>query len=577
LENFVAKQYRIAYIVYRIAWRCIGVVLCISSRAVGQTGGESRKMIFTLQRYIFREAFKVFVLAAVALTLIMSLGSIVRPVQEYGVGPRQALHLISYFLPIGLTFVLPVAALFATALIYGRLASDNELDACRASGISLLTLIYPGLALGIMVAIANLILSFYVVPAFVRRAERALKADAKQILFRNIQRRGYYKLPPDERYLIYADQANLQDNTLSGVVVTEVKSYGIKQITAAESAKVSFNPHERFNEVRVTARNTYQVGSEDEGGVFFEWGSFTAEFGSMLGDSIKFNKIDEMKRIRTDLTRFYPIDKLARDIHAQFTTELLAQDIATKIAGDPNNFYTLHSGEKFVEFTASGVAPREESVELSGEVVVIESDAISRQRLCTLRCERAVLRIEGNKMAPTLTMDIYNARVEGTGYLRMRHIIRGLIQPKAVETITTEFKTEKGSLKAEKLASALPALQKGASPELKDLQNKLESKIRGTLARIKAEIHSRLVFGTGCVSMILIGIGLGIIKKGGHLLSAFGASCVPAAVLIVCIMMGKNITKNLGSQSIPGIALMWGGLVLLSLLAVVIYHRLLKN
>ncbi|MHC4633137.1 MAG: LptF/LptG family permease, partial [Planctomycetota bacterium] len=279
-------------------------------------------MIFTLQRYIFREAFKVFVLAAVALTLIMSLGSIVRPVQEYGVGPRQALHLISYFLPIGLTFVLPVAALFATALIYGRLASDNELDACRASGISLLTLIYPGLALGIMVAIANLILSFYVVPAFVRRAERALKADAKQILFRNIQRRGYYKLPPDERYLIYADQANLQDNTLSGVVVTEVKSYGIKQITAAESAKVSFNPHERFNEVRVTARNTYQVGSEDEGGVFFEWGSFTAEFGSMLGDSIKFNKIDEMKRIRTDLTRFYPIDKLARDIHAQFFTEL---------------------------------------------------------------------------------------------------------------------------------------------------------------------------------------------------------------------------------------------------------------
>jgi hypothetical protein len=155
-------------------------------------------------------------------------------------------------------------------------------------------------------------------------------------------------------------------------------------------------------------------------------------------------------------------------------------------------------------------------------------------------------------------MDIYNARVEGTGYLRMRHIIRGLIQPKAVETITTEFKTEKGSLKAEKLTSALPALQKGASPELKDLQNKLESMIRGTLARIKAEIHSRLVFGTGCVSMILIGIGLGIIKKG-------------------CIMMGKNITKNLGSQSIPGIALMWGGLVLLSLLAVVIYHRLLKN
>ena len=77
--------------------------------------------------------------------------------------------------------------------------------------------------------------------------------------------------------------------------------------------------------------------------------------------------------------------------------------------------------------------------------------------------------------------------------------------------------------------------------------------------------------------MIMIGIGLGIIKRGGHLLSAFGASCVPAAVLVVCLMSGKHITENLGSQGVSGIALMWGGLAFLSLLAVVIYGWLLKN
>ena len=77
--------------------------------------------------------------------------------------------------------------------------------------------------------------------------------------------------------------------------------------------------------------------------------------------------------------------------------------------------------------------------------------------------------------------------------------------------------------------------------------------------------------------MIMIGIGLGIIKKGGHLLSAFGASCVPAAVLIVCIMSGKQMTENLGSQNVSGVSLMWGGLASLSLLAVVIYGWLSKN
>jgi lipopolysaccharide export system permease protein len=71
----------------------------------------------------------------VALTLIVSLGGILRPVQEFGVAPRQVVDILSYFMPISLTFVLPVAALFAAALAYGRFASDNELDACRASGV----------------------------------------------------------------------------------------------------------------------------------------------------------------------------------------------------------------------------------------------------------------------------------------------------------------------------------------------------------------------------------------------------------------------------------------------------------
>ena len=534
-------------------------------------------MVFTLHRYIFRELLRVFVLTVVALTLIMSLGSILRPVQEYGVGPWQVIHLMGYFLPITLTFVLPMAALFAGALVYGRLTSDNELDACRASGISLLTLVYPGLALAITVAIANLLLSFHVMPAFIHLAEKSFKANAKQILFRNIQRKRYYKLPPDGRYLIYADQTSPQNDALSGVVIIEVKHNEIKKIITAEGAKVTFKLADKFNEVQIIAYRANQMGAEDEGGA--EWLSLITEFGSLLGDDIKFKKIGEMKRIEADLMQFYPIDKLARDTYAQLTTELLAQDIKTRIADGTNSFYNLLGEPNSVKFTARQCSVRdEEEIELSDDVVVIEYDTDSKRPLRTLRCARASLHIEGNKLAPTLTMDIYNARIEGSEELRMRHIVRGLVLPPAVETISNEFKTEKNgslSLRVEKLASELTGLQ--PSLQLTQLKNNLRRKIRKTLVQIKAETHSRLVFGIGCVSMIMIGIGLGIIKKGGHLLGAFGASCVPATVLIVCIMSGKHITENLGAQNISGIALMWGGLVFLSLLAVVIYSRLLKN
>ncbi len=540
-------------------------------------------MVFTLQRYIFREVFKVFVLATVALTLMLSLGSVLQPIQQYGAGSRQVLHLMGYFLPITLTFVLPMAALFAASLIYGRFAADNELDACRASGISLWVLVYPGLVLAIIVAIANLLLSFYVMPAFVLRAEKSLRADAKQILFRNIQRKGYYKLPPDERYRIYADVADLKSDMLLGVVVVELKNYEIRKIITADSAKVHFSPHEGFNEVQIMAHNTYQMSSEDESGFFVDSMLLTTEFGSLLGDDIKFKKIDEMKKIKLDMMRFYPVAKLARQTYAQFTAELLAQDITEtmnsrpKTADGVGGFYKLHSDRSFVEFTASGCTVKDErKIELAGNVIVTESDAVSRQPLRTFQCARAVLYIEGDELAPTLTMELYNAtwrRQDGLQVLTQRHVIRGLILP---ETVTGRFKTA-DVLKAVGADSIASALHNGPSSELSILEDKLQSKIQRTLVEIKAEMQSRLVFGIGCISLIMIGIGLGIIKKGGHLLGAFGVSSLPAAVLVVCIMMGKNITKNPGVQMCSGVVLMWAGLVFLSLLAVVMYRRLLRN
>lgn len=547
-------------------------------------------MIFTLHRYIFRELIKVFIPSAVALTLMMSLGSVLRPIQEYGVGPRQVVHLMGYFLPITLTFVLPMAALFAATLVYGRFACDNELDACKAGGISLLTLIYPGMALAIVVAIANLILSFHVMPAFVQRAEKSLKADAKQVLFRNIQRSGYYKIPPDGRYRIYADMANQQNNTLSGVIVTEAKGSKIEKIISAERAEVKFDPHERFSEVRITAYNTYQMGLKDESPFSAEWVPLTIPFPALLSDNIGFKNIDEIKKIRLDLMRFDPIAKLARDTYAQFTTELLAEDIAKKIsigsegnspssetAEDANSFYRLHSSQELVEFTAGKCSVQgEDQVQLSGKVVVTEYDVFSKKVLRTLRCTKASLHIEGDKFAPTLTMDLHNPTwhtPDGLEGLAQRVIIRGLVLPKAVtdKFVTTDI------LETVSPASINAALPKGPSVILKSLQNRLQKEIQQTLANIRAELHSRLVFGIGCMSLMMIGIGLGIILKGGHLLSAFGASSVPAAVLIVCIMMGKNITRNPNTKLSFGIVLMWASLVLLSVLAVLMYRKLLKN
>lgn len=534
-------------------------------------------MVFTLHRYLFRELFRIFLLASIALTLILSLGSILRPVQEYGIGPGQVLFLMGYFLPITLTFVLPMAALFAGALVYGRFTSDNELDACRASGISILTMVYPGLILAIIVAVVNLLLSFHVMPAFVHLAEKSFKDDVKQILFRNIRRNKYYTLPTtsDTQYLIYADQTHEQYDALSGVIAVEMKKGEIGKITTSKGAKIGVELRDRFNVVQITAFDAYQMDEEAEGGA--KELHLTKEFGALLGDDIKFKKIEEMKKIQADLMHFNPIYQLARDTYAQLITELLARDIKTGMANNTDKYYHLLGKSNSYKFTAGQCNLGDvEEIELTEDVVVIEYDTDSKQPLQTLNCVSASLYIEGDKLDPTLTMDIYKAKVEGLEGIKMRHTISGLLIPQTVQNIANKFRTENEPfLIPEKLISPLTGMEQ--SSKLSKLRIQLNRKIRKTIVQIKAEKHSRLVFGIGCVPMIMIGIGLGIIKKGGHLLSAFGASCVPAAVLIVCIMSGKQITENLSSQDFSGVSLMWGGLATLSLLAIVIYGWLAKH
>lgn len=110
-----------------------------------------------------------------------------------------------------------------------------------------------------------------------------------------------------------------------------------------------------------------------------------------------------------------------------------------------------------------------------------------------------------------------------------------------------------------------------------DQQKRLQTKLADVNDDIDAELHSRLVLGLGCVSLILTGTALGIYLRGGHLLSAFGASAIPGGVLIVFILAGRQITKNPSTSATAGVMVMWTGFVVLGILTLILYRRLLRT
>ncbi len=528
-------------------------------------------MVFVIHRYLFRELLRVFVLATLALTVIMSLGSVLRPVQEYGVGPRQVIDLLCYFMPITLTFVLPVAALFATSFVYGRFAADNEFDACKASGISPAMLVYPGLILAIIVAIANLVLSFHVVPAYVHRAEKAIKSDARQILFRNIYRQGYYNLPGGD-FRIYSDAADLKSNSLLGVVIMDTGKN--QKLITAQAATVGFDSTKRSNEVKVLARNAFQF--DERGGVFFKVISVLGEFESLMTDSIKFQNIEQMNAIKASPVNYYPVALCAWGAYERLTVEMLAEDIKNTINADKDNLYQLDNDEKLLRLTAKScqLGPAGQ-IELADDVLLFEYDKNSSEITRSYRGQKLYIRLSAEtetRPSTVLIVTFPNAvwLDRGIEYVKPRYTAQGIALPNSITA-----KLGENIVDTAREHQYIPK----PSAQLTALIKELNRKIRVTLFEIKAEIHSRLVFGIGCITLILIGIGLGIRFRGGHLLTAFGISSIPAAALLVVIMMGKNITQNRFSElgANLGVGFMWAGLVVLTVFAFVLYRKLQKN
>ncbi len=98
-----------------------------------------------LTRYILAEISKIFVVALIALTLMILLIGVGRELLRQGLGPVAVIQLLPYVLPISLQHAVPATALFSVCCVYGRMAADGEVATVKASGISPLKILQPAI------------------------------------------------------------------------------------------------------------------------------------------------------------------------------------------------------------------------------------------------------------------------------------------------------------------------------------------------------------------------------------------------------------------------------------------------
>ncbi len=192
-----------------------------------------------LDRYIARELVSPFAFACALLTFFLVIDRIYHLtdlVITKGVPFYLVMQLLLFMMPSFLAHTLPMALLVAVLLAGGRLASDLEIVAFKAAGVSALRLFRPVLVASLLITGATAVLTLVVNPAangeFQRQLFRILQARAVSGLQERIFNSTFGDLT------IYVEDVSTSQVALRGILVSDERDPTLSRIISAREGRL---------------------------------------------------------------------------------------------------------------------------------------------------------------------------------------------------------------------------------------------------------------------------------------------------------------------------------------------------
>ena len=203
-----------------------------------------------LRDYILKEFFSSFTLSILVFTFVLLVGNVIQLadlVINKGVEIFSVLKLFFYLVPWLLSFTLPVAALTAVILAFGRFSSDGELVAMKASGISLARISVPVIMLGVIFSFLAFFLNDQVSPNASFASRRVIKEIGIRSPSAGLEEgtfmRGF------ENYIIFIYE--IKGNKFKNIRIYQPQEGKPTRTIIAERGEISSYPKKNLMELRL--------------------------------------------------------------------------------------------------------------------------------------------------------------------------------------------------------------------------------------------------------------------------------------------------------------------------------------
>jgi len=197
----------------------------------------------TIYLYILKEILPISLIGLMVFTFMLLMEKILKLVElivTRGVGVSQILMLLLFISPSFLIFTIPTAVLLGTLLTFGRLSTDSEVTAFKASGISLYQLFFPVSVYSIAACALTAFLVFYGLPWGNRgfRATLYLLAQSKADI--EIKERVFNDA--FDGLVVYVDKIPIHGKQMEGILIYDERDKGKVNTIFAREGYIVTNP-----------------------------------------------------------------------------------------------------------------------------------------------------------------------------------------------------------------------------------------------------------------------------------------------------------------------------------------------